>query len=127
MKVVIIGASFAGVAAALEVRKKQSDADILLLEKQPTLGYIPNGLHLYWENRISDLKDAYFITQEQLEKQNIRCYLAAAVEKIHTGQKTVDYLYHEQEMTLAYDKLIIATGSSQLSQKMCYSSTLIKR
>lgn len=118
MKVVIIGASFAGIAAALEVRKKQSDAEIILLEKQPTLGYIPNGLHLYWENRISDLKDAYFITQEQLEKQHIRCYLAAAVEKIHTKQKTVDYLYQEQEMTIAYDKLIIATGSSQLSQKI---------
>lgn len=118
MKVVIIGASFAGIAAALEVRKKQSDAEILLLEKQPTLGYIPNGLHLYWEKKISDLKDAYFITQEQLEKQHIRCYLAAAVEKIHTKQKTVDYLYQEQEMTIAYDKLIIATGSSQLSQKI---------
>lgn len=118
MKVVIIGASFAGVAAALEVRKKQSNAEILLLEKQPTLGYIPNGLHLYWENKISDLKDAYFITQEQLEKQNIRCYLAAAVEKIHTNQKTVDYLHQEQEMTITYDKLIIATGSSQLSQKI---------
>ena len=118
MKVVIIGASFAGIAAALEVRKKQSDAEIILLEKQPTLGYIPNGLHLYWEKKISDLKDAYFITQEQLEKQHIRCYLAAAVEKIHTKQKIVDYLYQEQEMTIAYDKLIIATGSSQLSQKI---------
>ena len=74
MKVVIIGASFAGVAAALEVRKNNSDAEIILLEKQLTLGYIPNGLHLYWENKISDLDSAYFITKKQLEKQNIHCY-----------------------------------------------------
>lgn len=118
MKVVIIGASFAGVAAALEVRKKQSDAEIVLLEKQATLGYIPNGLHLYWENRISDLKEAYFITKEQLEKQTIHCCLDASVEKIHTIHKTVDYFYHGQAATIAYDKLIIATGSSQLSQKI---------
>ena len=118
MKVVIIGASFAGVAAALEVRKKHSDAEIILLEKQPTLGYIPNGLHLYWENKIADLDSAYFITKEQLEKHNIHCYLEATVEKVHTVHKTVDYLYHGQEETTTYDKLIIATGSSQLSQKI---------
>ena len=118
MKVVIIGASFAGVAAALEVRKKQSDAKIILLEKQLTLGYIPNGLHLYWENRIADLDSAYFITKEQLEKQDIHCYLEATVEKIHTVHKSVDYLYNEKEATITYDKLIIATGSSQLSQKI---------
>lgn len=118
MKVVIIGASFAGVAAALEVRKKHFDAEIILLEKQSTLGYIPNGLHLYWENKIADLDAAYFITKEQLEKQNIRCCLEASVEKIHTVHKSVDYIYDEKEATIIYDKLIIATGSSQLSQKI---------
>ncbi|ALV21529.1 FAD-dependent oxidoreductase [Carnobacterium antarcticum] len=122
MKVVIIGASFAGVAAALEVRKKQSDAEIMLLDKQSTLGYIPNGLHLYWENKIDDLESAYFITKEQLGKQGIRYCLEASVEKIHTVHKTVDYLRHGQEVKIAYDKLIIATGSSQLSQKISGSS-----
>lgn len=118
MKVVIIGASFAGVAAALEVRKNNSDAEIFLLEKQPTLGYIPNGLHLYWESKIADLDAAYFITKEQLEKQNIRYYLDTAVEKINTGHKIVNYLHHGKEKAITYDKLIIATGSSQLSQKI---------
>ncbi|MER2173134.1 MAG: FAD-dependent oxidoreductase [Carnobacterium sp.] len=118
MKVVIIGASFAGVAAALEVRKKQSDTEIILLEKQPTLGYIPNGLHLYWENKIADLDSAYFITKVQLEKQNIHCYLETAVEKIESIHKTISYLQHGKEETITYDKLIIATGSSQLSQKI---------
>ena len=118
MKVVIIGASFAGVAAALEVRKKHLSAEIILLEKQPTLGYIPNGLHLYWENRISNLKEAYFITKEQLEKQSIQCCLEAAVEKIDTTHKAVHYMFHGQDETITYDKLIIATGSSQLSQKI---------
>lgn len=118
MKVIIIGASFAGVAAALEARKNNSDAEIILLEKQPTLGYIPNGLHLYWENKISDLNSAYFITKEQLEKQNIHCYLEASVEKVHTNRKIVEYIYHGKEETITYDKLILATGSSQLSQKI---------
>lgn len=118
MKVVIIGASYAGVAAALEVRKRYEDAEIILLEKQATLGYIPNGLHLYWENSIVDLDAAYFITKEQLERQNIQCFLEASVEKMNTVNKTITYLYHGRELRLTYDKMIIATGSSQLSQKI---------
>lgn len=118
MKVVIIGASFAGVAAALEVRKNNSDAEIILLEKQSSLGYIPNGLHLYWENKIADLDDAYFITKEKLEKQKIHCYLETSVEKVHTIQKSVYCFYKGQDEIVTYDRLIIAAGSSQLSQKI---------
>ncbi|MBT2731062.1 FAD-dependent oxidoreductase [Carnobacterium sp. ISL-102] len=118
MKVVIIGASYAGVAAALEVRKRYDNAEIILLEKQSTLGYIPNGLHLYWENKISDLNAAYFITKEQLERQDIHCCLEASVEKMNTVNKTVIYLWRGKEELITYDKLIIAMGSSQLSQKI---------
>lgn len=118
MKVVIIGASFAGVAAALETRKRHRTAEIILLEKQPTVGYTPNGLHLYWEKKIANLNEAYFITHDQLTKRNIECRLEATVEKIHTIDKTVNYCQNEQQHTIAYDKLIIATGSSQVSQKI---------
>lgn len=118
MKVVIIGASFAGVAAALEVRKKHAHAEIILLEKQSTLGYIPNGLHLYWEQKIEHLDEARFITKEQLETQKVQCHLGATVQKINTTQKIIHYDYSEQEELISYDKLIIATGSRQLSEKI---------
>lgn len=118
MKVVIIGASFAGVAAALEVSNRHSAAEVILLEKQATLGYIPNGLHLYWDKKIEHLNDARFTTKEQLEKEGITCCLNAAVKKINTDKKIIAYDYHGEEESLAYDKLIIATGSHQLSDKI---------
>lgn len=118
MKVVIIGASFAGVASALEVSNRHSAAEVILLEKQATLGYIPNGLHLYWDKKIEHLNDARFTTKEQLEKEGITCCLNAAVKKINTDKKTIAYDYHGEEESLAYDKLIIATGSHQLSDKI---------
>lgn len=118
MRVVIIGASFAGVAAALEVRKHHTNAEIILLEKQETLAYIPNGLHLYWENKIDHLDDARFITKAELEKQRIAYYLNATVQKLNTTQKIITYEYFDQEELMAYDKLIIAAGSRQLSEKI---------
>ena len=122
MKVVIIGASFAGIAAALEVRKHHTDANIVLLEKQATLAYIPNGLHLYWRNQIDDLNAARFITEEQLRQHNIEYYLDATVQKINTTQKIITYDYLEHEELIAYDKLIIAAGSRQLSEKIAGSA-----
>lgn len=121
MRVVIIGASFAGVAAALEVRKKFEHAEIVLLEKQTRLGYIPNGLHLYFDKKIASLDDAYFITEEQVQQQRIQLYLSSEVEKVDTAQKQVTYRNTTGEKTLEYDKLIIATGSSQLSKKIASS------
>lgn len=118
MKVVIIGASFAGIAAALEVRNRHADADIILLEKQDNLGYIPNGLHLYWDNKIKDLDEARFITKEELDKNNIHCFMDSTVQKINTSQKIVYYDQLDQEELLTYDKLIIAAGSRQLSEKI---------
>lgn len=118
MKVVIIGASYAGIAAALEVRNKHLNAEVILLEKKDRLGYIPNGLHLYWGNKIDHLDSAYFFTKEELEQRSIQCSMNTAVEKINTVKKEVEYLHNEKEDTMAYDKLIIATGSSQLSQKI---------
>jgi len=123
MKVVIIGASFAGVTAALEVRKKHKEAEIILLEKQSTLGYIPNGLHLYLDKKISSLNDAYFITEEELKNYNIVYSLEATVTKVDSSQKFVRYRKQNQTKMMPYDKLIIATGSSQVSQKITGSES----
>ncbi|MBM6615381.1 FAD-dependent oxidoreductase [Desemzia sp. RIT804] len=128
MRVAIIGASFAGVAAALEVRKKFKQAEIILLEKQSKLGYIPNGLHLYLDKKIASLEEASFITEEQLQQQRIQIHLSSEVERVDVAQKQVSYQSPAGEDTLVYDKLIIATGSSQLSQKIsgCDTTRVLK-
>ena len=123
MKVVIIGASFAGVTAALEVRKKHSEAEIVLLEKQSKLGYIPNGLHLYLDKKISSLDDAYFITEEELKSDGIDCSLKTTVVKVDSIQKLIHYHKQSKKVVISYDKLIIATGSSQVSQKIIGSES----
>ena len=40
MKIVIIGASFAGISAAIASRKKYPQAEISLIDKQATVGYL---------------------------------------------------------------------------------------
>ena len=43
MKIVIIGASFAGISAAIASRKKYPQAEISLIDKQATVGYLSGG------------------------------------------------------------------------------------
>lgn len=123
MKVVIIGASFAGVTAALEVRKKYPEAEIVLLEKQTQLGYIPNGLHLYLAQQISSLDQAYFIHKKELNDYKIDYLLEAKVVHVDPVQKFITYQKRQKDWTISYDKLILATGSSQISQKIIGSES----
>ncbi len=46
MRIVIIGGSFAGIYAAISLRKSCPDSEIILLEKQDKIGFIPSGLNL---------------------------------------------------------------------------------
>ncbi|WP_034298946.1 NAD(P)/FAD-dependent oxidoreductase [Alkalibacterium sp. AK22] len=118
MNIVIIGASFAGVSAAMELRSRDKQATITLLEKQPTLGYMPGSLHLYWEKKIDHLDTIRFITPKKLDQHAIHCQLGATVLALDTAGKKVTYSLLGKEEQIDYDKVIIAAGSRQLSEKI---------
>ncbi|MCB5956044.1 FAD-dependent oxidoreductase [Enterococcus sp. CWB-B31] len=123
LKVVIIGASFAGIAAAFGVRKKFKRADIYIIDQQSEIGYLPGGLNLFAYHQIASLKEARFITESELQKENIQLMLQSKVIKLHTKNYALTYIKKGQEYLFSYDKLILATGSSQWSEKISGSSS----
>ncbi|MBO0440813.1 FAD-dependent oxidoreductase [Enterococcus sp. DIV0869a] len=123
MKVVIIGASFAGVSAALATRKKHPKAEIYLIEKQQTVGYLPGGINLYFNEVIEPIEDAQFISKKQLADKNIHLLLNTKVISVDSKQHTIKCETQETESLLSFDKLILATGSSQWSQKILGSDS----
>lgn len=123
MKVVIIGASFAGVSAALAVRKKHPTAEIHLIEKQRTIGYLPGGINLYFNETINPIEAAKFISEQQLIENGITLLLNAKVVSMDSKQHIVKYEKQEVAFFMSFDKLILATGSSQWSQKILGSDS----
>ncbi|WP_086331985.1 FAD-dependent oxidoreductase [Candidatus Enterococcus mansonii] len=123
MKVVIIGASFAGVSAALAIRKKHPAAEIHLIEKQSTIGYLPGGINLYFNKTIGPIEEAQFISEQQLKKCTIQLLLAATVVKIDSKRQMVIYEKQAEDFCISFDKLILATGASQWSQKILGSDS----
>lgn len=46
MRVIIVGGSFGGVQAALDIKRIEPETEVLLIEKQPELGFVPGSLAL---------------------------------------------------------------------------------
>ncbi|MCA5011438.1 MULTISPECIES: FAD-dependent oxidoreductase [unclassified Enterococcus] len=123
MKVVIIGASFAGVSAALTIRKKYPEAVIYLVEKQATVGYLPGGLTLYYNEAVDTVEELRFVSEQQLKENRIELLLNAKVVSMDSNQQVIHYQRSDELNILSFDKLILATGSSQWSTKIMGSDS----
>jgi NADH oxidase (H2O2-forming) len=111
-RIIIIGASAAGVDSALAARKKDRAAEITLITQEKLAGYSRCGLPFVIGGQIPAFKNlivyptAYF----QLLKLNLKTETIATA--INTRDKTVTIV--EQAGTtqnLQYDKLVLATGA----------------
>jgi len=114
MKVVIIGASFAGIHCALRTKQLYPYDQIILIEKEEQLGYLPSGLTLLLNGKIKELDEATFMTKEVLENKGIRLMLGVSATDFNFEE---DYVETTSDR-IYYDKLVLAMGSSQISQKL---------
>lgn len=118
MKIVIVGGSFAGIHTAMLLRRYCSDSEIILIEKQNEIGYIPSGFSLFLQHKITDKEQLCWMTKEELAKEyHIEVYTGVTVTGIK-GKKimlasTKDHEDNENRETMQFDRLVIATGSSQ--------------
>lgn len=123
LKVVIIGASFAGITAALAIREQHQAAEIYLIEKQNDIGFLPGGLNLYFKHTVKQLDEARFVTQEMLQQKGIQLLLNREVIGMDVQQQVITFINEEKAAVFSYDKLILATGSSQWSQQIVGSQS----
>lgn len=114
MKVVVIGGSFAGVHCAVRAKELYPNDDIVVIERESELGFIPGGLTLYLNESIHDLDDAHFILAEQVRELGVEVKLETTALSYNFDEKIV----HTNNGDVCYDKLVIGTGSSQWSQKL---------
>ncbi|WP_165003753.1 MULTISPECIES: FAD/NAD(P)-binding oxidoreductase [unclassified Enterococcus] len=114
MKIVIIGASHGGIAAADSLLKLDSTDEVYLIDgkKREEAGYISSGLTMYLNRTISELNEVTTDLHPLLEKGLILltehevCAIAPEQHQITLVAA------NGVSKQLAYDKLIIATGSS---------------
>lgn len=111
--IIIIGGSFAGVQAAIELRKLNKQLKIAIYEKEKYLGYVPNGLNQLLSGQINSLEEAVLYDVEALRMQRIDVHLESECIEINPETKEVIIQQHERTKPISYDRLIIAIGSIQ--------------
>ncbi|MEE8365052.1 MAG: FAD-dependent oxidoreductase [Gammaproteobacteria bacterium] len=111
MQHIIIGAGPAGVIAAETLRKCDPAASITIIGDEPEPPYSRMAIPYYLSNKIEESGNYLRDPGEHYSKQNIEL-VQQKVDKIDTGAKQIALA---DGSSRAYDKLLIATGSSPIS------------
>lgn len=104
MKTVVIGGSFAGLTAAIQIKRKLKDkAEVLLIDRNENFLFIPSLIWVPTKRR--EIKDISIPRRQVLEKRGVN-FLQAIAEKIDP----INQVVYTSKGKYAYDELVIATG-----------------
>lgn len=112
-KIVIIGGVAAGTKAAAKARRLKPDADINIYTEDTNVAYSSCGLPFYIEGNFNDVKMLIAREPSEFEASNVHIHLLNKVTKILPDRKQIIVLNLQtnENLSVEYDKLLIATGA----------------
>jgi NADPH-dependent 2,4-dienoyl-CoA reductase/sulfur reductase-like enzyme len=112
---VIIGASDAGISAALRAREINPEIIPTIIASDSFPNFSICGLPYFISRDVADWKDLAHRTREEIKKQGVDLLLEHTAKSINTEKKQVTIAGSNGDMKIKeYDKLIIATGGLSL-------------
>ena len=118
MRVVIIGSRVAGITVATEMRKKNKEIEIVLLEKSSYLPYSPCSLPYVVAGEIESFDKILTFKQEFFDLHELIHIDNAEVTSVDRKNRVVVYSQGQGIQKLDYDYLVIATGSKPFVPKI---------
>ena len=113
MKVVIIGAVAAGSKCAAKLKRDNPDFEVEIYTEEDKVSYSACGMPYFIEG-IVKYEDLTARTPEEFEKNGIKIFLKHKVTEILRREKKIRVLNKDNNLTVKYDKLVIATGASPI-------------
>jgi len=115
-RIVIVGGVAAGASAAAKARRTNKDAEIVLFEKGPYMSFANCGLPYYIGGEIPNRASLLISDPFTFEVRfNVDVRLKTTVLDIDRDEQEVTYVGPDGEQgALAYDRLIIATGTQPI-------------
>lgn len=118
LKIVIIGASFAGISSALTAKRIHKDTSVTIIDRQETVGFIPSSVNRMLKGKTKHLTEETAMTKERLTEAGIELMLEKEVTSIDPKNKQIQLRHNGEESIISYDKLILAMGSDQTSERI---------
>lgn len=117
MKYVIIGGVAAGMSAAMEIYRKDEQAQITVLEKDEYYSYGQCGLPYVISGVVESFDDLIARSLQTFrEKYKMDARIGTIVESINFNEQTLSVKSKEtnNQFEVEYDKLLIASGASSI-------------
>lgn len=115
MKVVIIGANHAGIAAANVLLDEYEGHEVVLIEKNNNISYIGAGTALWVAREVENRNDLFYTESGDFEDKGARILMETTVDRVDYDNKVVHAIRKDGEaVEESYDKLILATGSKPI-------------
>jgi NADPH-dependent 2,4-dienoyl-CoA reductase/sulfur reductase-like enzyme len=112
-RLIVIGGVAAGMSAAAKAKRTDRDLEIIVCEKGSYISYAACGMPYFLAGDIPDHHPLIVRTPEQMTKQGIDVRLHHKVMAIDPDSRTLTIrdLDRSADLSLLYDKLVIATGA----------------
>lgn len=112
-KIVVIGGVAAGPKAAAKAKRLKPDAQVDIYTEDTHVSYSACGLPFFIEGNFNDYKMLIAREPEEFEESGVHVHLLNRCTKILPDKKQVIILdlKTNEEKTVDYDKLVIATGA----------------
>ncbi len=114
MKIVIVGCTHAGTAAASQILKNHPEAEVTVYERNDNISFLSCGIYLYLGGKVQRLEDMFYSSPEELTAAGAKVLTKHNVLKIDAATKTLQVANMKTGEVFDdhYDKLIMTTGSS---------------
>ncbi len=112
-RLIVIGGCAAGMSAAAKAKRTKRDLEVVVCEKGSFVSYAACGMPYLLAGDIPDYREIIVRTPEQMIRQGVDVRVRHQVTAIDTQARAVTIRDHDgdRELSLDYDKLIIATGA----------------
>ncbi len=113
----VIGGDAAGMSAASQVRRRQPDREVVVLEKGNWTSYSACGIPYLVSGAVETIDDLVARTPQEFRDRyriDVRMRHEALSIDVDAGKVEVRDLDHDRTISIGYDDLIIATGATPL-------------
>jgi len=111
-RLLVVGGSDAGIAAALRAREVDPDADVTVLVADAYPNFSICGLPFFLSGETPDWRDLAHRTRADIEATGVRLLLDHRADRIDPGRRQVEVTAPDgRTVTLGYDQLVVGTGA----------------
>jgi len=118
VRVVVIGGGAAGATAASRAKRLAPESEVILVEETAMISHAPCGIPYALSGVASPEELAAYDPQTFERERGVRVLTNTRAEEIDLDKRAVRVRMGERVESLAYDKLIIATGSRPIKPKI---------